>query len=417
MKSSNQIEQFKGRNTVLGIVIAVVVLVTFLVLIVPDHINVTVGDKSGQVRLIRDDFELSVFYDRGSWLPSGLTPYNDEMFQEYPQLGLGYITLPYLFSDTYNGYRSVLILFNALCLIGLIIVTAAILKYLDKSSKYLLLFLLPSVLYFSFSRFDVLVALLVQISLLLVLTRKYKTSFFVLALAVLTKWYAVLFVPIYWYYIRKKNQNQKNKNIVRHGLIIFFAIIFLVLIISYAVDGLSSLGPYLFHGSRPAGVGSLYYLIFDKLFTSFELTNINYLGMAVFFFVQLLVPILFIFFSQRFSRNLDSSRMFIMWLTVAILGFLIFSRFYSPQWIIWFLPLLMLVTKNVRTIMLIIIYDLLNFLAFPIIWQLWGPLSTVFVIISILIVSIGIIITIMLMRDLLNPNRNPVKLLTTQHPE
>lgn len=364
----------------------------------PDKFFIPSDDPEGGIRLIRDDFELQVFFQRGSWLPQGLTPYNKEIFQEYPQLGLSYLTFPYLFTSDYQNYKTILILFNFFCLLGLIYVTYKILQKLNRSILYLFLFLLPSVAYFVFSRFDIVVVLLMQISLYLLLSRKYRASVIFLALAFLTKWYPLLFLPLYFYYLRGKLPAPESKKIGKEMIFIFFVIIFAVMVFSFIIDGIYSLVPYFFHSARLAAAGSLYHLIFQSSFLKFGLDNLNYIGIALFFLLQFSIPLIFIFQSKKLLSYLTDRRQLIMWISLAILIFLLFSRFYSPQWILWFLPLLVLVINSKLEIVLLIAYDIVNYLAFPVIWQSWGFDSMLFTIASSVLVVIIIVLIIILLR-------------------
>jgi len=390
------------NNKKAQIIILLVCLVAFsffvTVNISPDKFFIPPDDPEGGIRMIRDDFELRVFYQRGSWLPQDLTPYNREIFQEYPQLGLSYLTLPYLFTNDYQNYKTIIILFNFFCFLGLIYVTYKIFRKLNKSVLYLLLFLLPSVAYFVFSRFDIVVVLLMQISFYLLLSRKYRASIIFLALAFLTKWYPLLFLPLYFYYLRGKMPVPEFKKIGKEMILIFFAIIFVVMVFSYAIDGIYSLVPYFFHSARPAAVGSLYHLIFQSSFLKFGLDDLNYIGISLFFLLQFSIPLIFIFQPKNLQSYLTDKRQLIMWMSMAILIFLLFSRFYSPQWILWFLPLLVLVINSKLEIILLIVYDIINYLAFPVIWQSWGFDSILFTIASSVLVVIIIVLIIILLR-------------------
>lgn len=391
-----------AHNKKAQIIILLVCLVAFgffvAVNTVPDKFFIPSNDPEGGIRLVRDDFELSVFFQRGSWLPQGITPYDKEIFQEYPQLGLSYLTLPFLFTNDYQDYKTILILFNFLCFLGLIYVTYKIFQKFNKNILYLLLFLLPSVAYFIFSRFDIVVVLLVQISFYLLLSKKYRASVVFLALAFLTKWYPLLFLPLYFYYLRGKLPMTEFKKIGKEMILSFFAVISAVMIFSFLIDGIYSLVPYFFHSARPAAIGSLYHLIFQSSFLRFGLDNLNYIGISLFFLLQFIIPLIFIFQSKKFSNYILNKKQLIMWMSLAILIFLLFSRFYSPQWILWFLPLLILIIDSKLEIILLIIFDIINFLAFPVIWQSLGVDSIFFTIASSILIAITIILIVIVLR-------------------
>ena len=388
---------YYGKYILGGVLVAIVALF-FLVIAVPDQILITVGDDSSRVRLIRDDYDLGVYYQRGSWLPQKNTPYNDETFQEYPQIGLAYISLPQLFSDEYGNYRIIFLLFNLASFVALIYVTFKIFQKLNKSSWYLLLFLLPSVIYFSFNRFDVFVALLVQLSLYLIIVRRYHWSAILLAASFLTKWYPILFIPMLVLYLKNQVPAGEYQKIVRKYLALFVSIIIAVVIASFAMDGLSSLRPYLIHSARLGEVGSLYYLFFQSPFLESGFAKLNYFGLSVFLLLQFSVPIFVFIKSGIINRLIKHNNQLITWMALAVIIFTIFSRFYSPQWILWWLPLLILVINQKREIILLVTFDIINFLAYPLIWQIWGPFSAAYTAVSIVIVILLSIITLFVIR-------------------
>ncbi|MCH7492333.1 DUF2029 domain-containing protein [Patescibacteria group bacterium] len=373
---------------ILGSVLVVIVALFFLVITVPDQIPIPVGDDISRVRLVRDDHELEVYFQRGGWLPQKNTPYHHEILQEYPQIGLAYISLPQLFSDEYGNYRVILLFFNLISFVFLIYFTFKIFQKLNKSSWYLLLFLLPSVVYFSFNRFDIFVALLVQLSLYLIIERRYRWSAIILAVAFLTKWYPILFIPMLILYLKNQVPPEEFKHLAKKYLFLFASVVFAVIVASFAMDGFYSLRPYLYHSARPGGVGSFYYLVFQSPFLESGFTKLNYLGLSVFFLLQFSVPIFVYIKSGIISNLIKSSHQLITWLALSVIIFSIFSRFYSPQWILWWLPLLILVINQKREIILLITLDVINFLAYPLIWQIWGPFSAAYIVISVVIVML-----------------------------
>lgn len=386
------------ENIPLVIVVVAIIAASVVVVLAPDKLFIPVDDPEAGIRLLRDDFEISVFHNRGSWLPNGTTPYDPELFQEYPQVGLMYITLPHVLSSTYEGYRAVLIVLNLLCYGALIVVTHLILKKLERSNWYLLLFLLPSMLYFSFSRFDIFIVLLAQLSLYLLLSKRYTAAFVVLALAVLTKWYPLLFLPAYVMYLRAQLTPELYRAKVKRGLVVFGSIIVAVMGVSFIIDGANSLIPYLFHSSRPAGVGSFYFHVVQKFLLGFNLEQVNYFGISVFFFLQFIVPVFLLVRFRQLIHYMGNKKTLIMWLTLAILLFTFFSRFYSPQWVLWFFPLLILVVRNRLALGLIIVYDILNYVTFPIVWQSIGFNSVQFITASLVLGAIVLTLALLVVR-------------------
>ncbi len=372
------------RRVIVWTVILVIVLAGTLALLGPDHTSLPFLKDGASAQLVRDDHELGVFFQRGSWVTSGLTPYDASIFQEYPQFGLSYITLPYIFSDQFGYYRWALISVNIALMVLLLFVSYRLLSRLGHSFWYLGLLVLPSMLYFTFSRFDVLVALLVNVVLLCVLSRRWRTAGIILGIAILTKWYPIIFLPLIYLYITRVESEQPRRTL-RSLLVSTALLVFGVMAVSFAVDGFTSLRPYLFHGARTGGVGSLYFMLIQGPLLSTGVEQLNYLGLTIFLLLQFSVPIIAIIKSGVVRRWLGTPRQLILWMTLAVVIFTLFSRFYSPQWIVWLIPLLLMVADK-KLALLAVGYDVLNYLAFPLIWQVWGPFSLGYNAVSIIII-------------------------------
>jgi len=390
--------KLKKEAIIVVAVIAIVVVLSLVAQFAPDKVFIPPDDASGGVRLLRDDFEINVFYTRGSWIEEGVHPYAQGRFQEYPQLGLAYITLPYLFSDSYVGYRIWLLIFNTLCFIALVIVSQKLLAKLGRSNLRLLLLLLPAVLYFSFNRFDIVVVLLVQLSLYFLISKKYLWAFGIIACAVLVKWYPLLLVPLYWYYMYNTVDNHQKKYVATKTIFVFVAPLIFVLGISFFIDGIHSFQPYAFHGSRPAGVGSLYHTLVQQLFPGTGESTDNAIGFNIFLLLQISVPLASFILPNYFKKRLQKPEQLIYWSVLAILCFFLFSRFFSPQWIVWLMPLLALVAKEWKEVLLVIVFDVFIFISFPVLWQTVGYTSPAFIAVTLAISGIMVVLLVMYTR-------------------
>jgi len=388
----------KKQTVVIIAVIAIGVALSLVVQFAPDKVFIPSDDASGGVRLLRDDFEINVFHTRGGWVEEGAHPYAEGRFQEYPQLGLAYITLPYFFADSYSGYRAWLLIFNTLCFVALVIVSQKLLTRLGRSNLQLLLFLLPAVLYFSFNRFDIFVVLLVQLSLYLLISKKYLWAFGIIACAVLVKWYPLLLVPLYWYYMHNTVEQEQKKQVSKKAILVFVAPLVLIFGVSFLIDGVHSLQPYVFHGSRPAGVGSLYHTLVQQLFLGTGESTANTIGFNILLLLQVSIPLVSLFLPKYFKQRLQKPEQLVYWSVVAIVCFFLFSRFFSPQWIVWFVPLFLLVVRGWKEVLLIIVFDILVFVSFPILWQTVGYTSPAFISVTLAINGIMIVLLVMFMR-------------------
>jgi len=211
--------------------------------------------------------------------------------------------------------------------------------------------LLPAALYFSYNRYDALPVFLSILSIWLLSKEKYKFSVFFLALGVLTKWYLVLLFPIFltFYYSRYKKINR--------GMTYIFCFTIILAIVATLLSGgvEALLSPYKFHMARGLNKESLFYLLKSILGSDAWFT--------IFFFLQfLIVPLCMV-------SKIDSLEKVIKWAGLSILVFMLFAKFYSPQWILWVLPFLILQARNRKDVFLIIIFDLVTYLYFPIIYD------------------------------------------------
>ena len=113
--------------------------------------------------------------------------------------------------------------------------------------------------------------------------------------------------------------------------------------------------PYKFHMTRGLNKESLFYLVKSVLGSD--------LWFAGFFILQFSsIPLAVI-------SKIDSFKKLVNWSLLAILIFMLFAKFYSPQWILWIMPFLILRAKNLKDILMIVAFDLITYLYFPVIYD------------------------------------------------
>jgi hypothetical protein len=142
------------------------------------------------------------------------------------------------------------------------------------------------------------------------------------------------------------------------------------MLFSYLFGGLAAiLAPYQFHITRSMEYTALPALIDHLLRSVFDIrVNLPYFFLFL-FVMQVMGPIL-IFFAA-----LDSPEALVDYSIVAIGLFVLFSRIWSPQWLLWLMPFLILLAKNRKTVALIVGYNLLTYISFPIIFDFYGGSS------------------------------------------
>jgi hypothetical protein len=72
------------------------------------------------------------------------------------------------------------------------------------------------------------------------------------------------------------------------------------------------------------------------------------------------------------------ARVLLRWLTAATLAFVLFSRFQSPQWVVWITPLALLAASARGELVLVIAQDVAAYLYFPLAYDRFGPASAPF---------------------------------------
>jgi hypothetical protein len=221
-----------------------------------------------------------------------------------------------------------------------------------------LLLLLPAALFFALNRYDVLPALMTGLAFAFLGRRYVVAAAIFLAIGTLIKVYPVLFAPLVLRYLWPN-----RRQAYRFG-ITYAAMGLLALWPLLMGDNLVSIvGPYRFQLMRPAEHGMILYGCvlparladgaIGAVFRSICLTAVMALMLAT--------PI----------RDLAS---LLRRCGLVLLVFVGLAVFYSPQWILWFAPLLMpLATTNRRLAWGAALLDILTYVTFPG-WYLVLPL-------------------------------------------
>ncbi|MFH1866953.1 MAG: glycosyltransferase 87 family protein [Patescibacteria group bacterium] len=331
-----------------------------------------------QLPLTRENFDMRVYWQGAQWLQRGEPPYRGIIFdheiknqvvnsggvpfvaEAYPQLAMMYFTVPALFTDNFFTYQGLFFIWNSLWFLGLLIIVRKLLKLLKKESYRLYWLLLPSFLFFTFNRYDIFPACLVLWALLMLLEKKFNWGFVLLGLSVLAKLYPLILLPIFLLYV-KQNDGSLTKAL---GLLAVTILAPLSVFIIWT-GWLPSLAPYFIHFAQSTHA-SLLSLIQPLLPTTF----LKALLRNLFTLIQITIP-LFLFFlliiPNKLSRRLINEPLqIIKWIALTILLFIIFSPFYSNQWVLWVIPLLILIIPT-SFIWLILIHDLVNYIHYPMI--------------------------------------------------
>jgi hypothetical protein len=220
------------------------------------------------------------------------------------------------------------------------------------------LLVLPGALYFSHNRFDVLTALLTALSFFCLGRQRLGISAVLLALAVLVKVYPILLAPLVLRYLLAKPQAAGGWLAVFLGAIVLFL---LPPLLTWGWD--ATWAPFRFQLGRGLEVGwTLYGVALPESWGEptrwgrvFRLGSVLVVG-------ALLV-----------WRRPDDLADVLRRGAVVLVVFVALQVFYSPQWILWFSPLLIPLARTHRAVLWLTAgLDLLTYTSFPLIYDLPG---------------------------------------------
>jgi hypothetical protein len=353
-----------------------------------------------EARLFYDPVDLTIYARRGQWYPAGARPYSD-VFSEYPQLATYFFAVPYAVLGVFHldhsraAYQVVFSGLMAICLLASIRLLYSMLP----ARKWLaFLMLMPATLFFTLNRYDILPAALALFSYAALARDRFRWAALLLALGVLAKWYLLVLLPIYAQYAYRR-----ERRIPYSMLAVFAATGLGALLFSACHSGWEGLMvPYRFHSGRGPNSESLFYLVRQpiKVLAGYDLAGPWVYG--------LLLGLQFLCAPLSLLFKIDSQEKVVSWSALAILSFMLFAKFYSPQWILWILPFLLLAVRDARWLALVVALDLATYFCFPIAFDLLRPRhpapfpAAVAIKTAILALAIA-----MLVRDLLRDLQEP----------
>lgn len=346
------IQKYNHETTTLGILLAGVLLTIAVYTILPAKWAPSDTFFSEGIRLTSDTYDISVYQNRSGWITQGGLPYIDHP-NEYPILTLPIFALPALLAREHAFQLT----FSLLMLLALCATVYTILKTTGQK-KYALALLLPSALYFSLFRFDIVPALLTLLSVWCFAEKKFTPAWILLGISVGIKIYAW---PLTVLYFVSRTQTKKQ---LQTGLLWFLGITALPPLLFGMFYGWEVLQPYFWQASRGANTDSVWGLVSTTLH-SFDISSIDIESLSK--ILSIAAP-LGLAISQGKKPHADKKTFFLT-ATLCILSVVLFNTFYSPQWHLWWAPLLLLASPNKTLLFLIIAHDLINYLQFPILFD------------------------------------------------
>lgn len=293
------------------------------------------------------------YFRYASRIVRGEVPYRDFFF-EYPPFALVPFTLPRLLSASPFGWEQLytwqILLWD---LLGITFITWASLQLGRSPIVALGVYTLGLVAVgpLSTQRFDLVPSVLTLIALSAYMDRRYKVAWGALTLSIVTKAYALVVAPLF--VIDLVMRRQHRQVVLGVALLSLTAIAILIVIMALSPQALVDfLG---FHQRRGAEIESVYanigmlahLLTSAPLETSYDFMSVNASSPLVDSLVYYSLPLtlvgllaLYILYYKNWSRCQRHRQMLVNYTVGVILIFVVFNKVLSPQYLIWFWPLI-----------------------------------------------------------------------------
>ena len=269
------------------------------------------------------------------------------------------------------AYQGVHYMGAALFYVALLALLATNLRRLGHSPAWALLMLLPASLYFAFNRFDLAVTLFVGLALFFQIRGRPRLAAAALGLAIMTKWAPLALVPLFLAhgFARARDRGAPTRAAVRDGVILPGAIVGAVIVVVLGIT-------FVWGGGGWAAVWELprWHIEERKLNHASllsALTSERAWGLLpssaapaldkIFKVLQLLPGLALAFFPVRSATRL------VLGCLAATTAMVVFSEFFSPQWVIWITALAILVVPRLRWLLLfVIVLEVVMYLQLPV---------------------------------------------------
>ena len=259
----------------------------------------------------------------------------------------------------------------------LLLVTTANLRTLGHGPGWALLLFLPATLYFGFSRFEPPIVALVGTALLCQLRGRRRLAAFVLGVSIMVKWYPLVLVPLFlsnnFYAARERRRAagqplELGPALLRQVLIpgsITAAVILAILSVTFFWRGgglaaVTAVFDWHLNVRVPNHASVLSIATNPDAWGWFGMEQRPLLE-KVFLGLQLGPPFLIAFLPLRSRRALLEACLF------ATVGMVFFSKFFSPQWVLWVTALALLLAPRRRLYaVLIFLLQVVVYLQLPV---------------------------------------------------
>lgn len=304
-------------------------------------------------------------------MKAGLTPYRD--FEcEYPPLALLLFLLPAMTTNELDTYQYQFVLEQlAFEVIGLLIIGALLrrMRVQREETMFVLLgymFLLASVGPTLYSRYDITVSALILATIFLFLIGKQKSAWAFLAISFMTKPYAIVIAPLFL--ITQFHEKETPIPAILKGILVFSSTLLVIALPFLILSAQGLIHSFVYHAERGIQLETLYSAIVHMFYAfgiiteaeiefrygAFELISpvSPFLSTLAFFLTAIVLLSTYLaFYKMKLWQQAELSLETKSWYlyrasVVAILGFIIFYKVFSSQFLIWAYPLIPLVLRK-----------------------------------------------------------------------
>jgi hypothetical protein len=342
------------------------------------------------IRYFFDPYDISVYFRSSRWIVEGGILYRD-VFSEYPPLANAiFAAIRGVTESTFSGslgFQYVWVLTAGATYTLATVRVAAFAPVLTSA-----IWLAPASIYFALFRYDVYPAVAMLFGLLAIRDEHYMAGAIWLGVAVALKGYALFMLPALCVFV-----------LHRRGLVAAVCVAIIAIApmitscaVSYGFAGWEGVtAPFRFHLGREFNWASSYDALNYVLGTRLQATQILFVPLGLQTLASLAA-------AGKRPRSFDD---LVNAMTFAILGYMTFSVFYSPQFVLWVLPIVSF-TKSRMMAVLTLVLAWVTYAYFPLAWDLthivgvsWVPLSALVVTITALRVSMMIVAV----REMIDP--------------
>jgi hypothetical protein len=306
------------------------------------------------IRYFFDPHDIGVYFESSRWIVKGGTLYGD-VFSEYPLLANAiFAAIRWIANTTFPGSRGfeyLWVLTAAVVYAFATIRVAAFASFLAATA-----WLAPASIYFALFRYDVYPAVAMLFGLLAIRREGYTAGAIWLGIALALKGYALFMLPALCVFVLHRRGLVAAVRVT----IIAIAPMITSFAVVYAVAGWEGVtSPFRFHLGREFNWESSYDALNYVLGTELQATQIPFVPLAL----QALASLAAAGMRPRSFDDLVNATIF------AIVGYVTFSVFYSPQFLLWLLPIVSFANSRMM-IVLAVLLAWVTYAYFPVAWDL-----------------------------------------------